>query len=560
MTPNEDEAVTLDPIAIRFVTDGFSTSGTRLMGRQSAGRGFLRAFAARRPEKVFCYSKIKTEAEALQDELIQAGATSAKVDWIPWLGHRRLAEAGLLYNPDPNLTSLAWYRAQYDTQSYSLCGVVHTVLSHRANENLAELPLVPLEPWDAVICTSSAVRNGVSEVIEAQYEVLARRIGATRRRLPELPVIPLGVHCSDYKFSEQDKTDARLALGIEPDAVVVLFVGRLAYHAKAHPVPMYLALRDAARGRKVVLLQAGWFANQAIEDLYQREMAQLCQGIKYRIVDGRVPHMLRAAWASADIFTSLSDNFQETFGLTPIEAMACGIPSVVSDWNGYRDTVRHGTDGYRIPSLTLPAGSAQFLTDMYDAEIASYDQFCAFSSALVAIDVPTTRQAYERLICDPELRRQMGHSARRHAEQEFEWSVIMERYVELWGELQSRRRAEPSIRSAFRRPDHMNPFTMYQSYSSAIISPSTRFDVSPDALTTGSALFELDSVKKSVARLVKEQALNAILTYLAKRKTVTFGELRRAFPQWQDELVARTVILLCKFGIIGFRANVRESE
>jgi glycosyltransferase involved in cell wall biosynthesis len=552
--------VTLDPIAIRFVTDGFSTGGSRLMGRQSAGRGFLRAFAAQKPDRVFCYSKIQTEAEVLQRELALSGAASTKVDWIPWLAHRRLTEAGLLYNPDPNLTSLAWYRAQYDTRSYSLCGIVHTVLSHRANENLAELPLVPLEPWDAVICTSMAVRNAVSEVIEAQYEILARRVGATRRTLPELPVIPLGVHCADYEFSEQDKTAARLALGIEQDEVVVLFVGRLAYHAKAHPVPMYLALREAARGKKVVLLQAGWFANKAIEELYQREMAQLCRGLKYRVVDGRVPHMLRAAWAAADIFTSLSDNFQETFGLTPIEAMACGIPSVVSDWNGYRDTVRHGIDGYRIPSLTLPTGSAQFLTDMYDAEIASYDQFCAFSSALVAIDVPATKEAYERLICAPELRKKMGQSARKRAEQEFDWMVIMKRYVELWGELQRLRRAEGSVRSKFRRPDHMNPFTMYQSYSSAVIGPSTIFDVSSDAFAEGSALLELDSIKKSVAQLVNKQALNAILTYLAKRKTVSFGELRRAVPEWQDELVARTTILLCKIGIIGFRANVREND
>ncbi len=41
-------------------------------------------------------------------------------------------------------------------------------------------------------------------------------------------------------------------------------------------------------------------------------------------------------WQAADIFTSLSDNIQETFGLTPIEAMAAGLPSVVTDWDGYQ--------------------------------------------------------------------------------------------------------------------------------------------------------------------------------------------------------------------------------
>ncbi len=38
------------------------------------------------------------------------------------------------------------------------------------------------------------------------------------------------------------------------------------------------------------------------------------------------------------IFTSPIDNIQETFGLTPVEAMACGVPRLSSDWDGYRDT------------------------------------------------------------------------------------------------------------------------------------------------------------------------------------------------------------------------------
>ena len=36
--------------------------------------------------------------------------------------------------------------------------------------------------------------------------------------------------------------------------------------------------------------------------------------------------------------------------LAVAEAMAAGVPLVVSDWNGYRDLVRDGIDGFRVPT------------------------------------------------------------------------------------------------------------------------------------------------------------------------------------------------------------------
>ena len=48
-------------------------------------------------------------------------------------------------------------------------------------------------------------------------------------------------------------------------------------------------------------------------------------------LDGREPEIRINIWSAADIFISLSDNIQETFGLTPIEAMANGLPAIVSD-------------------------------------------------------------------------------------------------------------------------------------------------------------------------------------------------------------------------------------
>ena len=33
--------------------------------------------------------------------------------------------------------------------------------------------------------------------------------------------------------------------------------------------------------------------------------------------------------------------------------MAAGLPVVVTDWNGYRDTVGNNLDGFTIPAISL---------------------------------------------------------------------------------------------------------------------------------------------------------------------------------------------------------------
>ena len=66
-----------------------------------------------------------------------------------------------------------------------------------------------------------------------------------------------------------EQRSCRHRLGASEDAIVVLYVGRLSFHAKAHPLAMYQALENAARAtqKDVVLVECGWHANDYIEEL-----------------------------------------------------------------------------------------------------------------------------------------------------------------------------------------------------------------------------------------------------------------------------------------------------
>jgi glycosyltransferase involved in cell wall biosynthesis len=50
-------------------------------------------------------------------------------------------------------------------------------------------------------------------------------------------------------------------------------------------------------------------------------------------------------WAWANVFPSP----KEGWGITVIEAAACGTPSLASDSPGLRDSVRHGETGFLVP-------------------------------------------------------------------------------------------------------------------------------------------------------------------------------------------------------------------
>ena len=82
----------------------------------------------------------------------------------------------------------------------------------------------------------------------------------------------------------------------------------------------------------------------------------LCPNVDVWLLDGHNIQLGDLARTASDMAISLVDCLQETFGLAPVEAMASGLPVVVSNWDGYRDTVVDGRTGYLIETHSFEPG------------------------------------------------------------------------------------------------------------------------------------------------------------------------------------------------------------
>jgi glycosyltransferase involved in cell wall biosynthesis len=540
-----------DRIALHIDPDGGHEGGL------AAGRLLMRAIARSGGlAGVGCFCASQADAGECERALRESGF-GGEVEWVSQGRPQDLQRFGTLLHPGLGLERLAWRRLGLGERRYSLCGITHGAASHVAMSAAATLLVAPLRSWDALICTSRVVRDSLREVLERQADYLRARLGAQRFELPQLPLIPLGVHCPDFESGQARRLEARSGLAIGTDDVAFLVFGRLSFHAKAHPQQMFSALERADKGgRQVHLILCGHFDEEAGEAAFREAAAQLAPSVRLAVLDARAPDQQAGAWAAADVFTSLADNVEETFGLTPLEAMAAGLPCVVSDWGGYRDTVRDGVDGYRIATVMPAAGAGLDLAQRYDDGVDSYDEYCGHTSQAVALDGAQLVQAYEGLIKDAGLRRQLGENGRRRAREEFDWQAVLRRYRDLWSELDERRRADAVLVPALPQvvPDRLDPFALFATYPSAQLTPASIVELAPDAsLAQLRAYRELKINRFATSSLPTLEEFGQIFGSIESRPTQV-DELLDTLGPCDRPTLLRGLAWLCKMDLLRISA------
>lgn len=543
--------------ALYYAPEAYSTQGPQLMGRHAAGASFLRGFLSHSRTEAFWLQVDQLASAHSFVEAAQAAGRTEPVFAVTAKNLASLANVGTVFYPGPSLSPYAWQRAADGHGLWSLCGITHTTSSAGAMDALTDLLTAPIYPWDALICTSTAVKDNVTRVLQAQADYLAQRLGIQKLVLPQLPVIPLGIHTQDFSYTSAQKIAARHTLGVDAQTLVVLFMGRLSFHAKAHPLAMYQALEKAAQttGQSIVLVECGWHANEPIRHAYHEAAQLACPSVRVVTLDGRNAADRQTAWASADVFCSLSDNIQETFGIAPIEAMAAGLPVIVSDWDGYKDTVREGVDGFRIPTLMPPAGLGQDLALRHALNIDSYDMYCGHSSSLVAVDVAQTAQAFIQLFSSPTLRQRMGASGKQRAQTVYDWACIIPQYEALWAQLKEiRHRQAPSLPAlAHPWPARMDPFHAFATYPSGTLHLDTVVGLADTELATAlhriTQYRQLTMVAVAKAVLPDDSEWRLLLETLALGPQTPQALIQLIAPKRQA-FVFRGLVWLLKMGVI----------
>lgn len=539
------------PPAIYFHPDAIEGEGRDLVGRRSAGQSFLRGFLEHMPgDEVRVVTNHAAAAKAFDTVARDLGETR-RVHAKPLRGDHDFTTFGTVFFPAPGFMSATWRRQRFGPERCSLVGITHTVSTRRVIENLHNLMLEPVEPWDAIICTSKAVQSVVARQFELSADYIRQRFGATRVPQPQLPIIPLGIHAADFEQTEADRAAMRQRYEVGDDDCVILTMGRLTSVEKANPAPLMIALEEIARatGKVLHLWMTGW-ANREDEAKLHRFAAQrLAPSVKVRLLDGRAPDIRRNIWAGADVFTLPVDNIQETFGLVPVEAMAAGLPVVMPDWNGFRDTIVHNETGFLVPTAMTGPGQSfgHRIAGRFADGTDDYLRYLSLVQQQTQIDMRVYVAALTDLITNPDLRARMGAAGQAHVRRTLDWQAVIPQYDALATSLAAQRNAPvttPGWTDGPLNPIEVDPFDLYAQYPTNQPTPQTV--VCHHVAVDLAGLDQLDQVngRALYGRRNLPNAVTAkIAQAIAEAGEITIADLATQFEQPIDVMTGAALFL-----------------
>ncbi len=546
-------------VCIQYARPKSGQNDGEVFGLDVAVNNFLSAyFRYSNAEQFLCRPADIPSFEHFQALASAAGHDAEKkcVGLDPRHPRLNLESVSCLFRPDPLTVDLIWRRQQLQGRGYATCGLVHTMSGDRIARAVGELCTAPSDGSDALICPSDAIRDAVRNLWDIHCDYLNHRFGGKFSCPVQTPVIPLGVDCAKFaRLTTADKRTAqRTTLGARDDEIIVLFHGRMSFATKAHPLPLFMAMERAAAltKRKLRLVMYGYFKPEDMEPLFKNLAADICKNLRVDFIANDDTRFPDALWAGADIFISLVENIQESFGLTPVEAMASGLPAVITDWDGYRGSVRHGIDGFLIPTMAPPVSSGMAIAERYYNH-GNYGISLMGAGQSTAVDIGQAAEAIATLANDDAKRAAFAASGRERARAVFDWQHIIKRYEDLWRELASRRQAAattPALPAHWQamHPDFPNPYKMFESFPSRILNDTDRVRIVLDK-TIIDDLLQHDMNFSIPELLLPHLMMLELVEAIRKAEAPPVRDILAQFPASEHDRLWRCVGWMLKHGI-----------
>jgi glycosyltransferase involved in cell wall biosynthesis len=260
--------------------------------------------------------------------------------------------------------------------------------------------------------TSPGIRIAVERQVVSGAARLIAQCPAEERELIDdygadpgrVRVIPSGVNIRLYHPVPQ--AYARARVGLPAEGRLVGYIGRMLPRKDVRNLVKAFALIADAFPDARLMMVGGETAEpnpQTTPEIGVLQQLSTELGIGDRLIftGKRQPSELSNYYSCADVVVTTP--WYEPFGLTPLEAMACGRPVIGSAVGGITYTVKDGETGFLVP----PRDPGQLASRL------------------------------SVLLSQPQLRQRMGQVARRRVEAEFTWAVVAQRTANLYQELLS---------------------------------------------------------------------------------------------------------------------------
>lgn len=163
-----------------------------------------------------------------------------------------------------------------------------------------------------------------------------------------ISVLPFPVNENNFYFknSESDKKLFKNKYNIASDDLVILYTGRVSYQKNIELLTKIFSSISKIYPQKIHLLIAGEWDD--ILQPYSGKFGPLgsyyaqFQGTSKSYLSNEIQFLgklnskeLLDAYNGADLFVSFSTYNDEDYGMSPAEALSCGLPCLLSNWGGY---------------------------------------------------------------------------------------------------------------------------------------------------------------------------------------------------------------------------------